>query len=172
MNTNRAACSGRAANVASRNHRQLLMGAEGEKWDTARIAVSSQERIKLLLDFPRFRRAIESMIEKAQNKASGDPMTLAAALISKYRNGSGVAHFERLVRGAMEAYDWHAKKWKHRKICAGSISFDKFRVKLPRHFLDGAKFSSWRSMAPCCHSWRTSRTRVGEWLAQWLTLSR
>jgi len=115
------------------------MGAEGEKWGTARIAVSSQERIKLLFDFPRFRRAIESMIEKAQNKAPGDPMTLAAALISKYRNGSGFAHFERLVRGAKEAYDWHAKKWKRRKICAGNISFDKFRAKLPRHFLDGAK---------------------------------
>ena len=127
------------------------MGEDGEVWDTARLATSSEKRLKQLYQFASFRRHIENLVVTAQRKVEADPMALAAAVISKLRNGAGAGHFERLVRHAMEAYDFKAKKWKPRKIRAGNISFNKFRVRLSRHYLDKGRafiLETWKDDLP------------------------
>ena len=52
----------REANAASQKHRQLLMGEDGEVWDTARLATSSEKRLKQLYQFASFRQHIENLV--------------------------------------------------------------------------------------------------------------
>lgn len=126
-------------NAASFAHRQFLMGIQGEMWDTARLAVSSQERLKMLYEFEPFRNEIEKTVNKAIDTDGTDVMTLAASFISMCRNGSGQQHFDRLCRGANEVYSFDKKRWIQRKITAGRLSFKKFRMRLTRHMLNKGK---------------------------------
>ena len=115
------------------------MGIQGEMWDTARLAVSPQERLKMLYEFEPFRNEIEKTVNKAIDTDGTDVMTLAASFISMCRNGSGQQHFDRLCRGANEVYSFDKKQWLQRKITAGRLPFKKFRMRLTRHMLNKGK---------------------------------
>jgi len=69
------------------------MGVDGELWDTAQLATSSPERIKMLYEFDAIRSELEKSINAAVKDYSADPMTLAASYISMCRNGAGQQHF-------------------------------------------------------------------------------
>ena len=75
-------------NAASLSHRQFLMGIQGEMWDTARLAVSSPERLKMLYEFEPFRNEIEQTVNKAIDTDGSDVMAVAASFISMCRNAA------------------------------------------------------------------------------------